>query len=179
MPLSSLARMSAAKEAAIASARATARLLLEEHAPQALATQLEHAALQACLQFCDSKNYTSSITNPRFQKLYTNMVRKAAHLARLRPDLVTGGASAQELLAVLSAPREQLYPEVWGDAAASHRRRMHHAYEPRQVAKTRQYACPRCKQRECDFYEMQCRSADESMTLFLTCLSCGHQWRIG
>ena len=42
---------------------------------------------------------------------------------------------------------------------------------------TDQFFCTRCFKRECTYYEMQTRSADEPMTIFINCLSCGKNWR--
>ncbi|KAL0479848.1 DNA-directed RNA polymerase III subunit RPC11 [Acrasis kona] len=38
--------------------------------------------------------------------------------------------------------------------------------------------CPKCSQPEAYFTEFQTRSADEPMTQFYQCVSCGHQWKI-
>lgn len=38
--------------------------------------------------------------------------------------------------------------------------------------------CGRCKQNTVSYYEMQTRSADEPMTVFCTCVSCGHKWKM-
>ena len=48
-------------------------------------------------------------------------------------------------------------------------------------AKTDLFKCGKCKQRKCSYYEMQIRSADESATIFITCLNpaCKNKWRIG
>ena len=37
--------------------------------------------------------------------------------------------------------------------------------------------CGKCKMKKTSSYEMQTRSADEPMTIFATCLCCGHRWR--
>lgn len=42
---------------------------------------------------------------------------------------------------------------------------------------TDQFLCTRCFKRECTYYEMQTRSADEPMTIFINCLNCGKNWR--
>ena len=44
-------------------------------------------------------------------------------------------------------------------------------------AMTDQFKCGRCKSRKCIYYELQTRSADEGMTIFITCLNCGNRWR--
>lgn len=40
------------------------------------------------------------------------------------------------------------------------------------------YQCGKCHKRKTIFTEMQTRSADEPMTVFLTCLVCHHRWRM-
>ena len=50
-------------------------------------------------------------------------------------------------------------------------------YEDKQESMTDQFKCARCKQRKCTYYELQTRSADEGMTIFITCIICGHRWR--
>jgi len=39
------------------------------------------------------------------------------------------------------------------------------------------FLCTRCFKRECSYYEMQTRSGDEAMTIFINCLNCGKNWR--
>ena len=37
--------------------------------------------------------------------------------------------------------------------------------------------CPRCRHHRAYFQQLQIRSADEPMTTFLKCVSCGVRWR--
>jgi DNA-directed RNA polymerase subunit M/transcription elongation factor TFIIS len=39
------------------------------------------------------------------------------------------------------------------------------------------FTCSKCRSKKTTFYEMQTRSADEPMTLFIQCLSCGSRWK--
>lgn len=39
------------------------------------------------------------------------------------------------------------------------------------------FACRRCKSLKSTYYQMQTRSADEPMTTFVACLSCGNRWK--
>lgn len=39
-------------------------------------------------------------------------------------------------------------------------------------------ACPKCKSKKTDYYQLQTRSADESITSFFTCLDCGKRWKV-
>jgi transcription elongation factor S-II len=40
------------------------------------------------------------------------------------------------------------------------------------------FTCGRCKKNETSYYQMQTRSADEPMTTFITCVGCGHHWKM-
>ncbi|XP_065197994.1 DNA-directed RNA polymerase III subunit RPC10-like [Sycon ciliatum] len=37
--------------------------------------------------------------------------------------------------------------------------------------------CPKCHHMKAFFMQVQTRSADEPMTIFYKCVSCGHRWR--
>ena len=42
-----------------------------------------------------------------------------------------------------------------------------------------EYQCENCGGRRCKSNQIQMRSADEPMTLFIKCIDCGYSWRIG
>ncbi|CDS04972.1 hypothetical protein LRAMOSA07502 [Lichtheimia ramosa] len=44
-------------------------------------------------------------------------------------------------------------------------------------AETDMFMCGKCKGRRCTYFQMQTRSADEPMTTFVTCVSCGNHWK--
>ncbi len=44
-------------------------------------------------------------------------------------------------------------------------------------ATTDLFECRKCKKRQCVYYQLQTRSADEPMTKFIKCCICGFQWR--
>ena len=44
-------------------------------------------------------------------------------------------------------------------------------------ASTDAFKCGKCGKRECTYYQLQTRSADEPMTTFVTCVNCDNRWK--
>ena len=44
-------------------------------------------------------------------------------------------------------------------------------------ASTDKFTCSKCKSKKCTYYELQTRSADEPVTIFITCLVCDKRWK--
>lgn len=75
----------------------------------------------------------------------------------------------------------ELFPERWAKLTEEQKKEDKICIASAPVANTKQFTCSRCKKNETSYTEVQCRSADESASLFITCLNpeCGHKWRIG
>ena len=71
----------------------------------------------------------------------------------------------------------ELYPENWKELADKQLIREQKILEGNKSRATDQFKCKKCGKRESTYYEMQTRSADEPMTIFITCLNCGKHWR--
>ena len=73
----------------------------------------------------------------------------------------------------------EMYPERWINILNKQLKKEQSLLDSNMEAKTDMFKCGKCKQRKCSYYEMQVRSADESSTIFVTCLNCKNKWRIG
>jgi len=73
--------------------------------------------------------------------------------------------------------KEELFPEKWTSIIEKHNRKLKEAYEIKQVSMTDSIKCGKCKNNKISYQELQTRSGDESMTIFFTCITCGHKWR--
>jgi transcription elongation factor S-II len=71
----------------------------------------------------------------------------------------------------------ELLPEKWGDLIETSIKREAKMLEVDKSMATDMFRCSRCGKRQCTYYEMQTRSADEPMTQFIRCLNCNKQWR--
>lgn len=71
----------------------------------------------------------------------------------------------------------EMFPENWKVLADKQLSREQKILEGHKGYATDRFVCKRCHKRECSYYELQTRSADEPMTIFITCLNCGKRWR--
>ena len=72
-----------------------------------------------------------------------------------------------------------VFPEKWFELKDKLIQREQKILEGNKSRATDQFKCRRCTKRECTYYELQTRSSDEPMTIFITCLNCGKEWRQG
>jgi len=70
-----------------------------------------------------------------------------------------------------------MFPERWQQLADKQLIREQKILEGNKSQATDEYKCNRCGKRECTYYEQQTRSADEPMTIFISCLNCGKRWK--
>jgi DNA-directed RNA polymerase subunit M/transcription elongation factor TFIIS len=70
----------------------------------------------------------------------------------------------------------ELCPEVWQNLVDAQAKRERIQLEGDFSRATDKWMCNGCKQRKCTYYELQTRSADEPMTIFIHCLNCGKRW---
>tara|TARA_B100000795_G_scaffold261036_1_gene237449 strand:- start:490 stop:1590 length:1101 start_codon:yes stop_codon:yes gene_type:complete len=72
---------------------------------------------------------------------------------------------------------QDLFPENWKQLIDEKYKKNKILYETKKEAMTDQFKCRKCGSRETCYYEMQTRSADEPMTIFITCINCGNRWK--
>lgn len=121
--------------------------------------------------------------NPEFLTIYTIALRRT--VTNLDAASYVGNARLLERLCdgefqphdVAFMTFSDLYPEKWRDLQERAVKRETNMLSVDKSMATDMFKCSRCGKRECTYYEMQTRSADEPMTQFIRCLNCGKQWR--
>jgi DNA-directed RNA polymerase subunit M/transcription elongation factor TFIIS len=123
--------------------------------------------------------------SPQFCELYRQIVRNIlsnihpnspVNNTRLVKRIMEGEFNIIELPKMTSY---EMFPEKWFELRDKQILREQKILEGNKSRATDQFKCRRCNKRECTYYEMQTRSADEPMTIFITCLNCGKEWRQG
>lgn len=121
--------------------------------------------------------------NSKFVILYKDKARSV--LANLDPNsYVKNGRLLERLNEHEFLPHElpfmkpeNIYPEQWKEII-DEKLKKEHTLQSKPEAMTNLFKCGKCKKRECNYKEKQVRSADEPMTIFITCLNCGNRWRM-
>jgi len=144
---------------------------------------LEIAIFLSTLHAAEKRHISKVWTYPLFTQLYSSIARTV--VGNLNPNTYIqnknlfkrfedGELSLEE---IASFGYTDLYPEIWKDSLIRQFEREKRQLEGNRSMATDQFLCKGCKKRECTYYELQTRSADEPMTIFIQCLNCGKRWR--
>ena len=68
----------------------------------------------------------------------------------------------------------EIHPEYWEPIIEKFKFRED---KVKNIATTDMFTCSKCKEKRCTVAQMQTRSADEPMTVFVTCMECGHTFK--
>ena len=143
---------------------------------------LEREIYNYSIQKCIEKNVVPT-WNQIFIHIYINKTRSL--YSNLIPNnYINNKRLLNRLLKYEFEPKElvnmshqDLFPEHWKELIDEKSNRDKALYETKKEAMTDQFKCRKCGSRETCYYEMQTRSADEPMTIFITCLNCGNRWK--
>ena len=163
--------------------RELAKKILDEVLGASLAdadiASLEVGVYFAAVTKATSMRVIRAWRNPQFARIYVNsLIASVSNLtngSRLLERLKEGEFPASRIGTM--TPQDML-PELWKPLIDKTMWRNEHVLEEKPAAMTDTFKCGKCKKRECAYQELQLRSADEPMTIFVTCLNCGHRWKI-
>ena len=114
--------------------------------------------------------------NPFFSQLYTDRLRTIyRNLNKETLAAIQSGELSPQQFAFMT--HQEMNPEHWAELIQQKVKRDASKFNTNIEASTDMYTCKKCRSKRCTYYEMQTRSADEPMTIFITCLYCKKHWR--
>jgi transcription elongation factor S-II len=151
---------------------------------EAYATDLEVGVFNWTIQQCETLKLSKNWKNPRFVSVYKDkarsMVVNIQQDSYVKNDKLIGRIMDREFMPheLPFMKPENMFPQRWAEILDVKMKKDMHVFEEKPVAMTTEFKCGKCKKRECVYQELQVRSADEPMTIFITCTNCGNKWKI-
>jgi len=138
---------------------------------------LERGIYNSTLQQADEKNIIKKWINIYFVLLYTNKFRMIYNNLQHKEvlELILNKKIKSHELAFMS--HQEILPNKWNKLIEDLKIKNQNKYTPKIEASTDNFTCYKCKSKECSYYQLQTRSADEPMTTFVTCINCGTRWK--
>ena len=144
---------------------------------ESLSNNLEKGIFNYTINEAEKKNLIKKWNNELFVTIYIEklkMILKNIHNKELYDKLLNKKIKPHELAFMTHT---QMRPDLWKDLIELKKIKDENKFSPKVEASTDDFTCFKCKSKQCTFYQLQTRSADEPMTTFVTCISCGNRWR--
>ena len=144
--------------------------------------KLEGIIYASSLSTSDKNDIRKVWSSQPYRDVYFAIGRRL--IGNLSPHMYVGNRGLWERYSAGELTLEQianqnfyeLCPEVWEKMVDRQAKRERIMLEGDFSRATDRWQCNGCKQRKCTYYELQTRSADEPMTIFIQCLNCGKRW---
>lgn len=150
------------------------------------ARQLEEAVYHHSMKICEDRciDFSQEEDDLFFRRYYMNKMislynnlnpTSSVQNIYLLPAIQRGEVSIENLPMMTPV---QLFPDHWKPYIdKKNAREMVYKSLQEQVT-TDIFQCGRCRKNRCTYYQLQTRGTDEPMTTFVTCIECGHKWRM-
>jgi DNA-directed RNA polymerase subunit M/transcription elongation factor TFIIS len=144
---------------------------------------LERCIYMAAIRTAGQRHVGKTWSHPPFVDIYKTVAKHIS--SNFYPNSYVGNkelfdrykAGHISLQEISEADPYGLFETRWYDSIVAQQVREKRQLEGNKAMATDRFLCGRCHKRETTYYEMQTRSADEPMTIFITCLNCGKHWR--
>jgi hypothetical protein len=157
--------------------------MLSEQCDKDDLNELERGIYNASLNEAKTRQIPLTWEHETFRWIYAMVAKRA--IANFNPDSYVGNKHLIQrwkdgeftLDQIGGWTPYELKPTHWKDLKDQQLRREQRILEGNLAMATDRFRCSQCQKKMCSYYELQTRSADEPMTIFIRCLNCGKQWK--
>jgi len=140
-------------------------------------TNLEKGLYNYAINEAKNRKIVKKWDNPYFAQIYTDRAKTVMINLNKSKQLLENLLKSTKPHEFAFMTHQEMNSEKWQDIINNKMKRDKSKYETKMEASTDTFTCRRCKSKECTYYQMQTRSADEPMTTFVTCINCNNRWK--
>lgn len=140
------------------------------------AMNLEKGIFNYALKEADQRKIVKKWDNAFFVQIYLTHLRSI--VTNLTPEIlkqIEDGTVKPHKVAFMT--HHELCPERWAALIETKSKRDKNKFEVNIAASTDAFTCRKCKGNKCTYMQLQTRSADESMTTYVSCITCSARWK--
>lgn len=144
---------------------------------QTLSINIEKGVFNYAIKEATSRKIIKKWENPYFVQLYVDRLRSIylnLKNAEFKKLIIEKEITPQQLAHMT---HQEMNPEHWKEYIERKMKRDMSMASSKIEASTDLFTCKKCHSTRCTYYELQTRSADEPMTIFVTCLDCGKHFK--
>ena len=139
-------------------------------------SNLEKGIFNYALKEADQRKIVKKWDNKHFVQIYLDRLRSIyTNLNDSIIEQISNGTVKAHVIAFMT--HQELNPDKWTKLIEAKAKRDANKFETNIAAATDTFTCRKCKSNQCTYYQMQTRSADEPMTCYVNCLTCGNRWK--
>ena len=139
-------------------------------------TNLEKGIFNYALKEAANRKIVKKWDNPYFVQVYIDRLRSIFN--NLNDDIIEQiNNETIKAHVVAFMTHQELCPEIWKELLDAKAKRDANKFENNIVAATDAFTCRKCKGNQCTYYQLQTRSADEPMSVYISCINCGNRWK--
>ena len=139
-------------------------------------SNLEKGIFNYALKEADQRKIVKKWDNKHFVQIYLDRLRSIyTNLNDNIIEQINNDTVKPHVVAFMT--HQELNPDKWTTLIEAKAKRDANKFETNIAAATDTFTCRKCKSNQCTYYQMQTRSADEPMTCYVNCLTCGNRWK--
>lgn len=144
-----------------------------------ISENLEKATFNYAIKESRSRKIMCKWENPLFVNIYIDHLRSIYRNIKIPEIFESIKSSTLSPKDFVFMTHQEMKPERWESLLKAKAIRDENKFNTKIEASTDMFTCPKstCRSKRCTYYQMQTRSADEPMTIFITCLDCGKNFK--